>query len=265
MAYGQTKEFKLAESLKEISGLEFLDEHTLVAINDGGNKAELFVLEENGEIRKRVKVLDVKNTDWEDLTSDGTHLYIGDFGNNENKRENLRIYKVKISEVLNQSEVTAEKISFSYKEQKKFPPKKKDLKYDAEGLLFHNDSLWVFTKMNAKPWNGKARVYKLPTTPGKYKVEASDKLFIGDNGWWSDAVTSADAHNGRMYLMTYKKIIVYKLKKGEMVELETIMFDDLTQKESILVKDSKTILIADEKHALFGGGKLYYLNPNNKE
>lgn len=260
MAQQGSLEYQLSSDIKEISGLEQLNTQTLVAINDGGNTPDLFVMDLNGTIQKRVRVSNAENKDWEDLAADENYLYVGDFGNNLNQRRDLCIYKIKKSDVLEKSEVTAEKIRFNYKEQTAFPPTNKEKKYDAEGLICWHDTLWVFTKVNTNPWTGKALVYKIPTKAGNYTVTLDRELFVGADGWWSDAITAADIYKDKLYLSTYNRILIFSLPLSDRLPLKTINYKESTQKESILVKSDKTILVADEKQAIFGGGKLYYIN-----
>ena len=154
-AFGQKpRVYDLASELKEISGLEILNDSTLVAINDGGNSATLFLLKNNGEIKKKVQVTNAENNDWEDITRDEDYIYIGDFGNNQNKRRDLKIYKIDINSVLKKDEVRAEIIAFNYAEQNEFPPSEANKLYDAEALAYYNDSLWIITKPNPKLWEG---------------------------------------------------------------------------------------------------------------
>jgi hypothetical protein len=259
-SYAQKMEtYPLPESLNEISGLEFLNETTLVAHNDGGDGAVLYILELDGSLRKTVTVLNAKNKDWEDLASDGTYLYVGDIGNNKNKRTGLCVYKIAIKDILASKEVNAQKISFSYKEQKEFPPTNANLIYDSEAIVCYQNELWIFTKTNSNPWTGESFLYKLPKTPGKHVLTKQDAVYIGPDGWWSDAITSVDVYDDLFYLTTYNRIIKLKYAKKEFVEVKTIKFENLTQKESILVKNENTVYIADEKQPFLGGGKLYKL------
>jgi hypothetical protein len=204
-----------------------------------------------------VEVENASNKDWEDLTSDGTHLYIADVGNNLSKRKKLKIYKVEINKVLENKTVAAEKITISYMDQLSYPPGDDSLYYDAEGIAFKDDSLWVFTKTKASPWNGISFIYKVPIEKGKYVLEKKHELYIGDNGWWSDAITAADYFEGKFYLTTYNRVIITTFDGVKLEKESSIEFDDLTQKESILVKNRETIFYADEKHRVLGGGKLY--------
>ncbi|OFZ56990.1 MAG: hypothetical protein A3D92_20690 [Bacteroidetes bacterium RIFCSPHIGHO2_02_FULL_44_7] len=253
---GAAQEFKLSPVLQEISGLESLDGDHFVAINDGGHAAELYVLNLRGEIEKTVKVLGASNQDWEDLTSDGTFLYVGDIGNNLNKRRDLCVYKIPLQDIRQGQEVTAEKIAFNYSEQVAFPPDPDQKRYDAEGLAYYQGSLWIFTKVNDTPWSGKTLIYKLGIQPGNYTLSMNRSIFIGDGGWWSDAVTSADQHGGFFFLTTYNRILKYDLGQQPALCTAVYNFPESTQKESILIYDECS-WVADEYQTFLGGGKLY--------
>ena len=127
----------LPGSLHEVSGVEAIENSEFIwMLNDGGNKAELFSLDQKGKLKKVVKI-DAKNHDWEDLSSDPYgNLYIGDFGNNSNKRKNLTILKVKASDLNTDTPIQVERINFKYTNQEKFPPKKKQRHFDSESFFF---------------------------------------------------------------------------------------------------------------------------------
>ncbi|MDG1148362.1 MAG: hypothetical protein P8N52_08675 [Crocinitomicaceae bacterium] len=252
----EVKRYKLSESLNEISGLEQINDSTFVAINDGGNKPIIFLLNAHGKILKKVKVVDAENTDWEDIAIDNKHLYIGDFGNNENKRKKLVIYRVKIKDLLKGKEVESKKIKFSYPDQTKFPPSKKKFNFDAEALVCDENSLIVFTKCNTDPWTGKAFAYKIPKEPGTYVAKKKKEIYIGPNGWGMDAITAADYYEGKFYVSTYNRIIILKYANKKYSFVKELFFDDISQKESIVVLTKNTAFVADEKHRLLGGGFL---------
>ena len=116
---------KLPKDLKENSGLVTYRENTAWSIEDSGNSDNIYKINFDGEVIKTLEVKNAKNKDWEDLTKDDYgNLYIGDFGNNENKRKDLTVYKLPNPETEPGDKIEAEKIKFSYPEQKDFPPKK---------------------------------------------------------------------------------------------------------------------------------------------
>ena len=145
--FSQKKEIaKVPKDLNEISGLVFLNDSVLVAHNDGGDEPILYFLNLKGEEIHRVKIEGAKNIDWEDIAFDGKEfLYIGDVGNNSNDRKDLCIYKVNSKGILKKDSVKSEKISLSYTEQKEFPENKPDRHFDAEGMAFVNDTIYIFT------------------------------------------------------------------------------------------------------------------------
>lgn len=248
------QKFELPESLKEISGLEKLDENTLLAVNDGGNSNELFVLSTKGKLLRRVVVSNAKNEDWEDLARDDNYLYIADIGNNLNKRKDLCIYKVSLDQIRSKDTVRAEKISFSYEEQTGFPPEKTDKYYDAEALICLNDKLYILTKTNNEPWTGKSIIYEVPITAGTHSLTMSKDLMVGMDGWYKDAITAADVMNGKVYFSTYDRIVECD---GEFNNCKTVFtFEESTQKESLLALPNG-FLIADERQVFLGGGYLY--------
>lgn len=252
---------ELSESLAEISGLELLNDSTLIAFNDGGNKPQLYLMNLKGKITKTITVLDAKNKDWEDIAMDEEFIYIGDIGNNSNKRSALKIYKIKIEDVLKKKEVKTKEIKFSYGEQTKLPPSSDSLFFDAEGMTIYKDSIWVFTKDRSTSPNGYSRIYKIPTTPGSYTVYKSEQAYIGKNGWLTDGVTAVDVYEDRFYILTYNRYIIQEYKDGKFKTISTFEFNSISQRESIVVLNKSAIFVADEKNPLTGKMKLYKVKP----
>jgi hypothetical protein len=249
--------YNLPGGLDEISGLEIIKDSLLVGMNDGGNDEEIYLFNFQGVVQKKVKIENAKNKDWEDIATDGKYIYIADIGNNNNKRKHLQIYKISIEEVLKKDEVKAKEISFSYKEQKLFPPSSDSLYYDAEGLTYYNDSLWLFTKNRSTSTDGYSWIYKIPTTPGEYEIEHTDSVFIGKRGWLADGITAVDVYKNTFYLLTYTRLLAKKYENGVFVDDVEFEFDNLAQRESVVVKSDRTIYMADEKNPLVGEVILY--------
>lgn len=249
--------FKLDDKLNEISGLEQLNASTLVAINDSGNEAELYLIDLQGKSLKTVVVKNATNIDWEDLARDDDYLYIGDIGNNANKRKDLCVYRVRIADVLSKNDVTAEKISFSYADQKEFPPSKDKLNFDAEGMIVYKESIYIFSKNRTEPWTGISTVYVLPKQAGNYTAKKYSELYVGEQGWWQDAITGADIFNDQLYILTYNRFFQLNFADLDRNPAFTHEFKRTTQKEAIVVLEQNTALIADEVKRIIGGGNLY--------
>jgi hypothetical protein len=251
----------LPKDLKEVSGTEIVPKSDLIwMVNDGGNKPVLFGLNSNGKIIKEITIR-AKNNDWEDLASDekGT-IYIGDFGNNSNKRKNLSIIIVEQNE-LDEKKAEVDEIEFEYPNQTAFPPKKKEMYFDTEAFFYFNNFLYILTKSRVKGNYGKTTLYKIPAKKGNYTAEIVDEFkSCNDLECW---ITSADiSPNGKkVALLSQKKVLIFSDFKDDKFlsgNVTSINLKYRSQKESITFKDNNTVLITDEK-AHDAGGNLYEL------
>ncbi len=249
-------------TLKEASGIEKTqDSEILWMINDGGNKPILYGVNNKGDIIKQIKVK-AKNRDWEDVTTDEKgNLYIGNFGNNDNDSKNLSILKIAKNDLDSKEEVTPKIISFSYPDQKKFPPKKNKRHFDCEAFIAYNDSLYLFTKSRSPKDHGKTNLYSLPTKKGDYKAKYLNSFSTcEEKGCW---VTSADINKSKnkLVLLTEKGVLVFSKFKNTFFfksEVKQYKFNSTTQKESICFKNDSTLYITDEYQGI-SGGNLYEL------
>ncbi len=242
----------LPKRLNENSGIVSFNNESAWLVEDGGNKNEIYKTNFKGEIVKKLSVKKAENIDWEDLAKDNLgNIYIGDIGNNENKRKNLVVYKIPNPEVEKGNKIKAEAISFYYPEQTKFPPKKKGLYYDAEALFYQNKNLYIITKNRANPFNGEALVYKIPAKKGKHAAQLID-TFKMCSDWNYCQITSADISpdGKKLVLLSYGRLYVItnftedNFSKGKM---ETIDLQTNSQLESICFIDNTKLLLSDEK------------------
>ncbi|MNJ83224.1 hypothetical protein D3C87_06400 [compost metagenome] len=256
------KTIRLPKDLKEISGWVFANDTTLIAHNDGGNDPKLFVLNLDGSIRHKVSIVNAENEDFEDITLDSKgNLYVGDFGNNKNERTDLRILKVNLKKVLDNQDVEAKFIEFSYPEQKNFPPKLNQKYFDCEAMSFYNDSLYLFTKCRTEPFDGKCFIYTLPTKPGIYKASKKYYMVLGKRDWFRDAVTAAGIHDGKLYILTYNRIITHTFENGRAKYESHQTLLPITQKEALAIHSNGKMYVADERQKLVGGGNMYVIKP----
>ncbi|OXA77735.1 hypothetical protein SAMN05444397_102488 [Flavobacterium aquidurense] len=251
--------YSLPKKLKEVSGITYFPDSKLIyTLEDSGNKNAIYAINQEGKLAKTITVSNAKNIDWEDITKDKNgNIYIGDFGNNDNTRKDLCIYKVAKNE-LNKDQASAEyKISFSYPEQTEFPPKKKELFYDVEGFFEYQNYFYLFTKNRSKGFDGTAFIYKIANKPGTQKA-----IKIGEfktcNNYNHCVLTSAtiSPDGKKVVLLSHDKIVLFKGFKGDLFHKGTqteIKLNHFSQKEAIVFKDNNTLLIADEKTNKVGG------------
>jgi len=166
-------ETSLDAIVNETSGLLYLN-NTLITHNDSGTTNQLYDIDvSTGAITRTVTITNASNTDWEDLTHDGTYIYIGDFGNNTGDRIDLKVYRISISDYFSNTSVTADIINFSYSNQIDFTSSPFATNFDAEGLIHYNNILYVFSKN----WlDGKTNIYELSKIPGTYSISIVDTI-----------------------------------------------------------------------------------------
>lgn len=158
----------LDSDLSDSSGVIVLDDK-LITHNDYGGEPRLFEVDQaNGEIIRTVTVSNATNTDWEDITYDDNYIYIGDFGNNNGTRTDLKIYKIAIQDYRENNTVTAEVINFNYANQTDFTYNS-STNFNAEALISYEDSLYIFTKDMG---DYSTRVYPLSKNAGTYSISS---------------------------------------------------------------------------------------------
>ena len=248
---------KLPKKLKENSGIAYSKDSAAWFIEDGGNQDEIYKIDFKGNIVKELEVKNAKNEDWEDLAKDDLgNLYIGDFGNNQNDRKNLVVYKLPDPEKEKGDKIDAVSIKFNYPQQKEFPPPREKLLYDSEAFFYYNQHLFIFTKSRANPFTANTLIYRIPAEEGTYDAEFLGVLKTCAD-WNSCRVTSADiSPNGKtIALLSYGKLwlltnIDWKdLSKSDSRQID---LDVRTQLESVCFKDDNTLLFADEERGPTG-------------
>ena len=243
----------LPNEIKESSACEISKASDLVwTIEDQGNENLLFGFNKNGELIRKIRITNVENNDWEDLSSDDQgNLYIGDFGNNDNERQNLAIYKINPSD-LNKEEVEASEIvQFYYPEQKDFPPKKKDKVFDVESFLVFNNKFYLFTKNRSSDFDGTTSIYRVENNSQTKLPAKKLSEFVTCDNFNHCAVTSAaiSPDKKKVALLSSDKVWIFTDFKGDDFfsgNAKTIELENFTQKEGLCFETNESVLITDE-------------------
>lgn len=148
-----TSEIILPSLLDETSGLYCPTNEAIFTINDSGNTPVLFEINTKGEI-KNERLLDAKNKDWEAISGNNQHFYIGDIGNNAGKRQDLNLIQLdKVS-----GQISTIKFTYANNEIENNEYVKHD--FDAEALVSAQNSLYLLSKS----WqSNKLYIYKFDT------------------------------------------------------------------------------------------------------
>lgn len=248
----------LDSKLKEISGIEVDKAGNLWGINDGGNSAQIHRMESNGKVDKTITITNARNLDWEDMTQDDFgHFFIGDFGNNDNIRKWLTIYKIENPIDIKGSETQAEIIKFTFPEQLHFPPKASEKNFDLEAFVFYKKHLYLFSKNRTEPFDGDTNLYKIGDHADNYQAgfisnfntcTTHEKLC-----WITSAALSPD--RTKLVLLDSERLWLFENWQGDDFfsgDAYKIDLGIVTQKEAVTFTDNNTIIFTDEEFSGIG-------------
>lgn len=255
----------LPKALKENSGMAAWGDTLLWFINDSGNDPKLFAVNHRCEVVKEIWIKGAENVDWEDLAvdSDG-NIFIGDIGNNSNKRETLVIYKISKKDLLAFPDTIEPILSicFFYKNQSKFPPDSDQKYFDAEALFFYNDSLSLITKNRTYPFDGKAYYYRIPIEAGNHALLPSDSLYTGLGLMELHWISGAEIlETNQVLAIGYDKLFIAEI--NDFSKIKSIGLGSWDQFESVAAGD-QYIYISNEKNKK-NKAKLYRIDKKQLE
>ena len=198
----------LPSALHETSGLFWLDGN-LGSINDGGNPVGWHHI--NPDNCDDVTFHPVKsgiNVDWEDVTTFGENILVGDFGNNQGNRKDLTIYSYQQDGSLNYMQ------PFVFEDQTDFTSANGNTRFDCESIFTDDDGMHLF----AKDWvNGRTRHYLLEHGTSNQTALLIDSFDV------QGLVTGADINPSQnvIALLGYRPnteafiTLLFDFKKGE--------------------------------------------------
>lgn len=187
----------LPDSLDENSTLDFF-RGRLFTINDSGGTSEIFEIDKkSGKLKNKFQT-NLKNEDWEAMTSDSANFYVGEFGNNLGSRKNLKVYKIPFDSIEKSRKFSnAQEIPFYYPEQNDFTKRNTNNDFDAEAMIFLNGKIHLFTK----EWVSKKTTHyiidpEISENQAALKVETFQTDYV---------VTDAAYFKEKLYLIGYTK------------------------------------------------------------
>lgn len=247
----ETKLFELPTTLAESSGLCVYD-NFLFSINDSDNSPSITVFDTSGVLVNVCTIENVVNRDWEAITIHDKTIYIGNTGNNTEKPVDYSILIIGIDSVMNKKKTGCQQISFS------FPGFKS---YDSEGMVYSNDSLFLFTKNHTSPFDGKVNIFGIDLKTNQQIAFAYKTIQLPATFSFENSVTDACWLGDKLVLLTYRYVYLLEgtLKDGWVV-YKTIEFTSATQKEGVYFFENK-LYITDEGTYL-GPASLYLINMN---
>jgi hypothetical protein len=249
------KETSLPAMLSENSGMIEFNGH-IWFINDSGNDSVLYCYDRDQRlITNSVAVRNAVNIDWEDITQNDNYVFIGDFGNNAGNRRDLRIIRIKKSDLLAATDtVIADGIIwFNFEDQTDFAPVQAEeptTPFDCEAFIATSDRLIVFTKDWA---NRVTRLYTVPVEPGNYTADFMTQWNV------IGLITAAawSPNNQQLWLLGYTPVVpfiwVYSGFDDENLTYSSAKkttFDYFgIQTEGLLITEGGTVLVSSETNS----------------
>lgn len=207
----------LALPMKEVSGAVAAKDFpgSYWAIEDGGNAAALHLIDFSSGVRRvTLHIEGTENKDWEDLTSDGTSLFLGDIGDNKAERNAIHVYRIpeprsadllfSNGDTLNWTPDTIQVRSFVYPDGPR----------DAESLvaLPFSDEVLVITKRDPEAWVYSYSKSHVPTTNETLAFRGTLSHFYSTGaGVW----VAPSGDSAWLALRTYNEVAFWTLKPGK--------------------------------------------------
>lgn len=259
--------------LKEVSGITRSSYPGIFWVhNDSGDEARIFAIRLDGEpvippfMEKRFEdkvwpglaVLNAWNVDWEDVTTDGDHLYICEMGNNGNARRDLGVYVLAEPNPLAVDRTRALRfLPIRYPDQEAYPGG--EWHFDCEALFIADGKLHFLTKHRRtgqiKGWEAGTKLYRLDTE----STDRENLLTLVGESTGVALPTSADMSpdGERLAVLTYSAVWLFERPEeggdwlhGSASHLE-LDRERVGINEAITWADDQTLLIANEDRKLF--------------
>jgi hypothetical protein len=257
----------LPSPLSENSGMLVSNENAIWLHNDGGDSAKLYLIDTFGTILKTILVNNVTNADWEDITHDNQgRVYIGEFGNNNNSRQDLKIYRIPHPDSITGNTVVAETIEYYYPEQTAFPPVNSEKKYDTEAVIHFQDSLYLFTKDRTSPHQGYTWMYQISADTGTHAAILLDSFQTNQISYIFEVTAAAMSPNQeQLALLGANTVWWFTDFTGNHFfdgTVQTVSLNSTTQKEALDFVDNERLYFSNET-SIFGSAELGELNLNS--
>ena len=189
----------LGPANNETSGLLYFHD-TLFSINDSGNAPALFAIDPvTGATLQTWAFLNAQNQDWEALAASTTKIFVGDIGNNMGTRSFFDIYQVALTDLPTTDTLANQKFTFYYPDQPNGALPMNAHNFDAEAMVWRNDSLHIFSKNWVNLWT---KHYVLPAT-WQDTIAATLRDSFQIDGLITDA--AYDSQQDQFYLLGYQQ------------------------------------------------------------
>ncbi len=249
-----------SDSLKESSALVYTSKG-IFTLNDGKTNTIYKIDTTTGFVLQQIIIANTSSMDAEALAADENYIYIGDIGNNEGRRDDLKIIRIPLHKInkAKSDTIVGELIKFTYADMDSYPTKKDENNFDCEAIIATQTNLYLFTKRRG---DNTTQLYFLPKIPGTFKAQPLANF--NALGLVTDASLSKDGKTLLLlgYAKGHKESFIWKFSnvhepnfftnKPQLIKLNQGL--DEWQTEGIAFMPNNRVLITCEKAGSYKAG-----------
>jgi hypothetical protein len=202
--------------IREASGLaaSFANPGMLWTHNDSGNRADIFLISEKGELKCTVHLSGIKNRDWEDIAvaqgseGDKHYIYLAEIGDND------AVYSTKFLYRIEEPKIAAEVSDTTLHQIDRIEFKLSDGARDTEALMIDPGSknIYIFSKRERR-----VNLYKISVPLSTTAIMTAEKVLEElPFSWVVAADLSADGNE--ILVKNYDNVYYWKRSPGETIE-----------------------------------------------
>jgi hypothetical protein len=167
---------------------------------DSGNPPQLYLINHDGLVSKKIYLAGIANRDWEDITLFNDDIYIAETGDNAQAYASYRFYKLHEPSGVTDTVSNIETINFTYP----------DGSHDAEAFLIDASTrnIYIITKRDSP-----SKIYRLG-----YPYSATNNAVILVGTLPYTGVVSAASLGNEIIIKTYTSLYYYKRAQNESTE-----------------------------------------------
>jgi len=191
---------QLTPLVSEISGIadSKINPGYIWGEEDSGNPNQIYLINHNGNVSKKIYLKGITNRDWEDMALVDGNIYVAETGDNAQAYGSYRFYKFAEPSMNTDTVSNIETINFTYP----------DGSHDAEAFLVdESKNIYIITKRDSP-----SKIYKL-----SYPYNANNTVSLVGALPYS-GVVSATMNANEIIVKTYPGLFYYKRQTNQAID-----------------------------------------------
>lgn len=240
----------LPAAIDEASGLYCPAPDTCWTHNDDSDGARIFAISANGAFIEQRFIGKAGQVDYESISGGSGEWLLGDFGNNENDRMDLTIYRFTDPQTTEDDILLSTPIFFQIQDQTAFPPPQSQRNFDIEAMVHRAEDILLFTRNRTVPYSGITKVYRLNTTDAVQTAQIVGSFLTTGNATTSAVTGAALAPGGELLVLCSSEgLYVYQdfdIDNTDFNDYEHIAFSTVRPYEGVDLLDDCMVRLITE-------------------